>query len=92
MLWCEETSDVKALKENIAAYFNVLQGFLLFCHSSTVGAGPTLHKSIHGASKRVVDSSIFLFKETISFYGTELSWILAFLFTSWYLLAEIVVW
>ncbi|XP_078172218.1 uncharacterized protein LOC144566174 isoform X2 [Carex rostrata] len=71
MLWCEETSDVKALKENIAAYFNVLQGFLLFCHSSTIGAGPTLHKSIHGASKRVVDSSISLFKETISFYETS---------------------
>ncbi|KAJ4814533.1 cyclin-D1-binding protein [Rhynchospora pubera] len=71
MLWCEETSDVMALKENIVTYFNVLQGFLLFCHSSTVGAGPTLHKLIHGASKRVMDSSISLFKETISFYETR---------------------
>jgi cyclin-D1-binding protein 1 len=70
MLWCEETSDVKPLKENIATYFNVLQGLLLFCHSSTAGAGLTLHKSIYGASKQVMDSSISLFKETISFYGT----------------------
>ncbi|KAJ3697060.1 hypothetical protein LUZ61_000765 [Rhynchospora tenuis] len=71
MLWCEETSDVKALKENIVTYFNVLQGFLLFCHSSTGGAGPTLHKLIHSASKRVMDSSISLFKETIFFYETR---------------------
>jgi hypothetical protein len=46
MVWTGDLPGVETLKENIAVYFNVLQGFLLACHGSTDGAGPTLHKFI----------------------------------------------
>ncbi|XP_059655441.1 uncharacterized protein LOC132302559 isoform X2 [Cornus florida] len=39
MLWTGETPEIKALEENMAAYFNTLQGFLLLSHGSIVGAG-----------------------------------------------------
>jgi len=69
MLWSGDLPDVETLKENIVAYFNILQGFLLVCHGSMVGAGPTLHKSICGSAKNVVDSSFSLFKHAVSAYG-----------------------
>lgn len=66
MLWSGETPDVKALEENMGAYCNVLHGFLLLCHGSTVGAGPTLHTSIRAAAKQVIDCSLSLLKEAVS--------------------------
>lgn len=72
MLWTGETPEVKALEENMASYFNMLQGLLLLSHSSTVGAGPTLSSSIHASIKQVVDSSFMLMKESVSSYGTLL--------------------
>jgi hypothetical protein len=69
MVWSGDLPGAETLKENIAAYFNVLQGFLLACHGSTVGAGPTLHKFITNSAKGVVDSSFSLFKLAVSAYG-----------------------
>lgn len=69
MLWTGETPEVAALEENMAAYFNMLQGFLLLSHGSTVGAGPTLSSSIHASVKHVVDNSFRLLKESVSSYG-----------------------
>lgn len=71
MLWSGDLPDVETLKENIVAYFNILQGFLLVCHGSMVGAGPTLHKSIFGSAKDVVDSSFSLFKHAVSAYESR---------------------
>ncbi|PWZ18288.1 CDP-diacylglycerol--serine O-phosphatidyltransferase 2 [Zea mays] len=73
MLWSGDLPDVETLKENIVAYFNILQGFLLVCHGSMVGAGPTLHKSIFGSAKDVVDSSFSLFKHAVSAYESRSS-------------------
>lgn len=69
MLWSGDLPDVETLKENIDAYFNVLQGFLLVCHGSMVGAGPTLHKAICSSAKNVVESSFSLFKHAVSACG-----------------------
>ena len=69
MLWTGERREGKELKENMAAYFNVLQGFLLLSHGSKVGAGPTLSSMIYASVKQVVDCSFMLFKESISSYG-----------------------
>ena len=70
MLWTGETPEVKALEENMEAYFNILQGFLLLSHGSSVRAGPTLSSFIHKSTKQVVDSSFKLFMESVSSYGT----------------------
>lgn len=70
MLWTGEAPEVKALEENMASYFNMLQGLLLLSHSSTVGAGPTLSSCIRASIKQVVDSSFMLMKESVSSYGT----------------------
>ena len=70
MLWTGETPEVKALEENMEAYFNILQGFLLLSHGSSVHAGPTLSSCIHKSTKQVVDSSFKLFMESVSSYGT----------------------
>lgn len=69
MLWTGERPEVRALEENMAAYFNMLQGFLLLSHGSTVGAGHTLSSSIHASVKQVVDCSYKLFSESVSSYG-----------------------
>ena len=69
MLWAGETPEVRALEENMAAYFNMLQGFLLLTHGSTVGAGHTLSSSILASVKQVVDCSFKLFMESVSTYG-----------------------
>ncbi|BAT93842.1 hypothetical protein LR48_Vigan609s000500 [Vigna angularis] len=71
MLWTGEQPEFKAIEENMASYFNTLQGFLLLSHGSTVGAGPTLSSAVHASVKQVVDSSFRLMKETISLYGTH---------------------
>ncbi|QCE08560.1 uncharacterized protein LOC114190855 [Vigna unguiculata] len=71
MLWTGEQPESKAIEENMASYFNTLQGFLLVSHGSTVGAGPTLSSAVHASVKQVVDSSFRLMKETISLYGTH---------------------
>ncbi|KAI3467031.1 hypothetical protein Pfo_023694 [Paulownia fortunei] len=70
MLYTGETPGVKALEESMAAYFNMLQGFLLLSHGSSMGAGPTLSSCIHKAVKQVVDSSFMLLQETVSSYGS----------------------
>ncbi|CAL0316397.1 unnamed protein product [Lupinus luteus] len=71
MLWTGEKPESKTIEENMASYFNTLQGFLLLSHGSTVGAGPTLSSSIHASVKQVVDSSFRLMKETVSLYGSH---------------------
>ncbi|KAL1531885.1 hypothetical protein AAHA92_31971 [Salvia divinorum] len=69
MLYTGETPEIKVLEENMAAYFNTLQGFLLLSHGSSVGAGPTLLSCIHGSVKQVVDSSFMLLQGAVSSYG-----------------------
>ncbi|CAA3026103.1 cyclin-d1-binding 1 like [Olea europaea subsp. europaea] len=71
MLYTGEIPEVKVLKENMAAYFNMLQGFLLLSHGSSVGAGPTLSSCIHSSIKQVVDSSFMLLKDAVSSYGSN---------------------
>ena len=69
MLWTGVAPEVKALEENMASYFNILQGFLLLSHGSTVGAGPTLSSYVNTSMKQVIDSSFVLWKESVSSYG-----------------------
>lgn len=69
MLWSGERPESKAVEENMAAYFNTLQGFLLLSHGSMVDAGPTLSSAVHSSVKQVVDSSFRLMKDTVSLYG-----------------------
>ncbi|KAG9135946.1 hypothetical protein Leryth_024551 [Lithospermum erythrorhizon] len=71
VLWTGETPEVKVLEENMASYFNILQGFLLISHGSSVRAGPTLSSCIHLSVKQVVDGSFTLLKEAISSYGSH---------------------
>ncbi|KAJ0094983.1 hypothetical protein Patl1_15207 [Pistacia atlantica] len=71
MLWTGETPEAKAVDENMVAYFNTLQGFLLHTYGSTVGAGPTLSSAIHASVKQVVDSSFKLMKESVNLYGSR---------------------
>ncbi|XP_061991148.1 uncharacterized protein LOC133709427 [Rosa rugosa] len=69
MIWSGERVEARVLEENMTAYFNMLQGFLLLSHGSMVGAGPTLSSCVHASVKQVVDSSFKLMKESISLYG-----------------------
>ncbi|CAM8881438.1 unnamed protein product [Rhodiola kirilowii] len=69
MLCTGATPEVKALEENMVTYFNVLQGFLLLSHGSTVGAGPTLSSIVHATVKQVVDASFKLWMDVVSSYG-----------------------
>ncbi|XVE84897.1 hypothetical protein DITRI_Ditri17bG0048500 [Diplodiscus trichospermus] len=71
MLWNGKAPEAKELEENLTSYFNVLQGFLLLSHGSTVGAGPTLSSSIHESVKQVVDCSFRLMMESVSLYGSR---------------------
>ncbi|KAL8463444.1 hypothetical protein ACS0TY_033419 [Phlomoides rotata] len=71
LLYAGETPGVKALEENMAAYFNTLQGFLLLSHGSLVGAGPTLSSCVHKIRKQVVDRSFVLLQEAVSSYGSS---------------------
>ncbi|KAG7589736.1 hypothetical protein ISN44_As07g019770 [Arabidopsis suecica] len=68
MLWTGEPPKSEAMKETMEAYFNVLQGFLLHCHGSMVGAGTTLSSSIHASAKQIVDSSFRLLQGSVSLY------------------------
>ncbi|KAL1192223.1 hypothetical protein V5N11_032688 [Cardamine amara subsp. amara] len=68
MLWTGETPKAESLKETMKSYFNALQGFLLCCHGSTVGAGPTLSSIIHVSVKQIVDSSFRLLQGSVSLY------------------------
>ncbi|CAL1356133.1 unnamed protein product [Linum trigynum] len=70
MLWTGEKPEAKAVQENMATFFNTLQGFLLLSHGSRVGAGPTLSSSIYASVKQVVDSSFRLMMETVTSYGS----------------------
>ncbi|KAJ0241144.1 Cyclin-D1-binding protein [Hirschfeldia incana] len=69
MLWTGEPPEAKALKETMDSYYNALQGFLLLCHGSMVGAGPTLSSSIRASVKQIVDSSFKLLHGSVSLYG-----------------------
>lgn len=80
MLWTGNTPKASELEENMGAYFNVLQGFLLHFYGSTVGAGPTLSVNLHQSVMRVVDSSFKLMKESIESYGNPL--LMQFLYMS----------
>ncbi|CAH8355372.1 unnamed protein product [Eruca vesicaria subsp. sativa] len=69
MLWNGgEAPKGESLKETMDSYFNALQGFLLCCHGSTVGAGPTLSSLIHVSVKKIVDSSFRLLQGSVSLY------------------------
>lgn len=69
MLWTGETPEVSELEKSMDVYFNMLQGFLLISHGSTVGAGPTLSSTVHASVKQVVDCSFKLLKESVSLFG-----------------------
>ncbi|KAL9241973.1 hypothetical protein vseg_016023 [Gypsophila vaccaria] len=71
MLFTEERTEVKHLEENMATYFNVLQGLLLHAYGTTVGAGPTLASNIHASIKQAVDCSFMLWRESVSYYGSR---------------------
>lgn len=71
MLWTGVAPEVKALEENMASYFNILQGFLLLSHGSTVGAGPTLSSYVNTSMKLVIDCSFRLWRECVSSYGSH---------------------
>jgi hypothetical protein len=43
-----------------------LQGFLLFCHGSTVGAGTTLLTFVELAAKQVANASINLLRGVVT--------------------------
>ncbi|KAL6193334.1 hypothetical protein ACLB2K_034418 [Fragaria x ananassa] len=69
MIWSGERVEARVIEENMTAYFNMLQSFLLLSHGSMVGAGPTLSSCVHASVKQVVDSSFKLMKESVSLYG-----------------------
>ncbi|XP_042506208.1 uncharacterized protein LOC122082599 [Macadamia integrifolia] len=71
VLWTGDAPDVKELEENMGVYFNMLQGFLLHTHGSTVGAGPTLCSSVHASAQQIVNCSFSLMKEAVSSYGSR---------------------
>ncbi|CAA7059412.1 unnamed protein product [Microthlaspi erraticum] len=52
------------------SYLNAPQGFLLCCHGSTIGAGPTLSSTIHSSVKQIVDSSFRLLRLRLLIQGS----------------------
>lgn len=72
MLSTGETPEVREVEDHIGAFCNMLQGFLLLCQGSSVGAGPTLRASIRSLAKQVIDHSLSLLRETVSSYGSLL--------------------
>ncbi|GLU04681.1 hypothetical protein SLE2022_218170 [Rubroshorea leprosula] len=70
MLWTGESPEAKAIEETMESYVNLLQGFLLLSHGSSVSAGPTLSSSIHESVRQVVDCSFKLLKESVSLHGS----------------------
>lgn len=71
MLWSGEAPNLRELEENMGVYCNMLQGFLLLCHGSMVGAGPTLGASIRASAEQVIDSSLSLLREGVSSYESH---------------------
>ncbi|CAD5313511.1 unnamed protein product [Arabidopsis thaliana] len=67
-LWTGESPKAESVKETMESYFKALLGFLLCCHGSTLGAGPTLSSIVHGSVKQIVDSSFRLFQGSVSLY------------------------
>jgi len=70
-LWTGESPKAESVKETMESYFKALLGFLLCCHGSTLGAGPTLSSIVHGSVKQIVDSSFRLFQGSVSLYGNN---------------------
>ncbi|XP_020522722.1 uncharacterized protein LOC18433824 isoform X1 [Amborella trichopoda] len=68
MLWSGEEPKVGELLDNMRLYCDMLQGFLLLCHGSMVGAGPTLCACIRTSAKQVADSSLSLLRQAVSCY------------------------
>ncbi|XP_011623198.1 uncharacterized protein LOC18433824 isoform X3 [Amborella trichopoda] len=66
MLWSGEEPKVGELLDNMRLYCDMLQGFLLLCHGSMVGAGPTLCACIRTSAKQVADSSLSLLRQAVS--------------------------
>ncbi|PON73731.1 Cyclin-D1-binding protein [Parasponia andersonii] len=71
MLRIEKPPVARHIEQHMERYFNTLQGFLLLSYGSTVGAGPTLSSCVHAAVKEVVDSSLKLFRESVSSFGAN---------------------
>ncbi|CAN6451794.1 unnamed protein product [Victoria cruziana] len=71
ILWTGEAPKVTELEESMDVYFNMLNGLILLCHGSTVGAGPTLHASICASTKRVTESSLSFLRAAVSSYGNQ---------------------
>lgn len=57
--------------DNIRSFTRALQGFLLLCHGSTVGAGSTLLTYVDAASKQVANSSLNLLRGAVATSGME---------------------
>ncbi|ERN05644.1 uncharacterized protein LOC18433824 isoform X2 [Amborella trichopoda] len=71
MLWSGEEPKVGELLDNMRLYCDMLQGFLLLCHGSMVGAGPTLCACIRTSAKQVADSSLSLLRQAVSCYTSQ---------------------
>lgn len=70
VLWSRNVAK-KDGKQNIRSFTEALQGFVLLCHGSTVGAGPTLLKMVHLAAKQVVDASLTFLRGAVAFSGQD---------------------
>ncbi|GLJ24863.1 hypothetical protein SUGI_0475480 [Cryptomeria japonica] len=70
-LWSSQQLKLATGQENIKAFCDSLHGFLLLCHGSTVGAGPTLRNAIQLSAKQVVDSSLQFINKAISVTGAQ---------------------
>ncbi|XP_031499392.1 uncharacterized protein LOC116263758 [Nymphaea colorata] len=68
ILWTGEAPKVTELEESMGVYFNMLNGLLLLCHGSTVGAGPTLHASICASTKQMIESSLSFLRAAVLSY------------------------
>ena len=65
ILWKAKLAKKEGV-ENIESYTRALQGFLLFCHGSTVGAGTTLLTFVDLAARQVANTSINLLRGVIA--------------------------
>lgn len=69
MLWTGHGPRAIEVEESMKSYFNMLVGFLLLSHGSTVGAGPTLSCFVRQAVQKIADCSYKLFEAPISSFG-----------------------
>ncbi|XP_024538630.1 cyclin-D1-binding protein 1 homolog [Selaginella moellendorffii] len=65
MLW-SGTPSAQEAADKVESYINTLQGFLLLCHGSTVGAGPTLLSTVQAVAKGALESSLSLLESALS--------------------------